>query len=90
MFEANKRGWSVTIRQILVNCRTYVTLLASLCLNQIGLLSLVSPSGRWYRLPYWRQLNVSLRQLSLTLPLLFEKACHEQDPNPCFSHVGDL
>ena len=33
MSEANKRGWSVTIRQILVNCRTYVTLLASLCLN---------------------------------------------------------
>ncbi len=57
----------------------------------------VSPSCRWYRplvagiaLPYWGQLNLSLRQISLTRPLLFEKACHEQDLNPCFPHVGDL
>ena len=57
----------------------------------------VSPSRRWYRppvagiaLPCCRQLNLSLRQLSLTLTSLFGKACHEQDSNPCIPHVWDF
>ncbi len=66
------------------------------CTAGIALLLLVSPSRHWYRPPvagiallHWRQLNYKFLVFAPTVFSLFEKACHEQDSNPCswVSHI---